>query len=403
MKISAVCLLAFSLHAAAAGYAQKVSLKRKDVPLDKVFREIRRQTGYSFVYTEALLRKTKYVTVDINNLPVEQALDICFRDQPVTYTIVNKVVVLKEKENAILPAADIPPPPIEIKGKISNSKGEPLAGATIAEKGRNNSVSSAEDGSFTIHVAGKKSVLLITYVGYEPKEISVGAQSDFSIALQPSGEKIQEVVITALGFEAKKDKLGYASSKVRGDQVANSGEVGLIDALGGKASGVRVSRSSGSDPGSSSQVLIRGQSTITRSTDPLIVLDGVPVNGSSRSEGTGGTTQQSRLNDINPDDIASIQVLKGASAAALWGTKAANGVLVITTKAGAGNRTNITFKSTYSIDEVSSFYDLQSGYGQGTGGAFVANNTRSWGDKIANRAGGDDAVNTTGAYFVANN
>lgn len=166
---------------------------------------------------------------------------------------------------------------------------------------------------------------------------------------------------------------------------------------------MRISRSSGADPGAASQILIRGQSTITRGTDPLIVLDGVPINSGSRGEASSGVTQQSRLSDINPDDIASIEVLKGASAAALWGTRAANGVLMITTKKGNTDRLAISVKSTYSVDQVNRNYSLQDGYGQGTGGLWRRNNARSWGDKIANRSGAADVFNTAGEYFRAKN
>ncbi|MBE7172100.1 MAG: SusC/RagA family TonB-linked outer membrane protein [Williamsia sp.] len=287
-----------------------------------------------------------------------------------------------------------------ISGTVLDDKNNPVQGATVSPKNANNGTATDAKGQFSLLVAAAVKSLDVSSIGFEPKEVDISGQNTVTVLLSPATAALANVVVTALGFEAKKDRLGYASSRVSSEQVANSGEAGLVDALGGKAAGVRVSRTSG-DPGAASQILIRGQSTITRSTDPLIVLDGVPIEGSSRGEGSGGTTQQSRLNDINPDDIASVQVLKGASAAALWGTKAANGVLVITTKKGGG-RTAISFKSTYSVDEVSAFYDLQSAYGQGTGGVWQANNARSWGDRIANRSGAQDAVNTTGASFLSN-
>jgi TonB-linked SusC/RagA family outer membrane protein len=288
-----------------------------------------------------------------------------------------------------------------ITGVVLDDKNEPVQGATVSVK--NGAVSTSTDarGNFSLSVPATATLLVITHVGFDPKEAPIGDQTKVTVTITPTAATMAGVVVTALGFEAKKDRIGYASSTVTANQLGNSGEAGLVDALGGKASGVRVSRTSG-DPGAASQILIRGQSTITRGTDPLIVVDGVPVNGGARNETSGGTTQQSRLNDINPDDIASIQVLKGASAAALWGTKAANGVIMITTKKGT-SQTSISFKSTYSIDRVSAFYDLQDTYGQGTNGAWQANNTRSWGDRIDTRSGAADAVNTGGASFIANN
>lgn len=287
-----------------------------------------------------------------------------------------------------------------VTGVVLDEKGLPVEGASVSVKNGSATISTGAKGIFSLAVPQNASTLVISFVGFETREVAI-AGGNVSVTLSPSSATMAGVVVTALGFETKKDRVGYASARVSAEQLSTSGEVGLVDALGGKASGVRISRTSG-DPGAASQILIRGQSTVTRGTDPLIVLDGVPVNGGSRGETNGGTTQQSRLNDINPDDIASIQVLKGASAAALWGTKAANGVIVITTKKG-GSQSAISFKTTYSVDRVSEFYDLQTAYGQGTNGAWQANNTRSWGDKITSRSGDADGVNTTGASFVAAN
>jgi TonB-linked SusC/RagA family outer membrane protein len=291
----------------------------------------------------------------------------------------------------------------QVSGLVTEKNtGKPLEGVNVTVKNESGGTTTNNAGRYLIKAADPRTaVLVFSFVGYKTIEEPIKGKTTINIELEDSSITMQSVVVNALGFETQRDKLGYSSSKINGEQVANSGEVNLVDGLGGKASGVRISRSSGSDPGSASQILIRGQSTITRGTDPLIVLDGIPINSDSRGETSQGTTQQSRLNDINPDDIASIQVLKGASAAALWGTRAANGVLIITTKKGASNnKLNVSFKSTYSIDEINRNYPLQSNYGQGTNGVWTANNARSWGDKIANRAGGADAVNTGADYFV---
>jgi TonB-linked SusC/RagA family outer membrane protein len=291
----------------------------------------------------------------------------------------------------------------QINGLVTEkSTGKPLEGVNVTIKNQTGGTRTNAVGRYLLKASNpQNAVLVFSFVGYKSVEVANNASNTVNVALEDSSVMMQSVVVTALGFETNKDKLGYATSKINGDQLANSGEANLIDAMGGKASGVRISRSSGSDPGAASQILIRGQSTITRGTDPLIVLDGVPIGSDSRGESSQGVTQQSRLNDINPDDIASMQVLKGASAAALWGTRAANGVVIITTKKGANNgKVNISLKTTYSIDDVNFNYPLQDTYGQGTNGAWAANNARSWGDKIANRAGGADAVNNTGEYFL---
>ncbi|OYZ01927.1 MAG: hypothetical protein B7Y37_04845 [Sphingobacteriia bacterium 28-36-52] len=290
-----------------------------------------------------------------------------------------------------------------VKGTILDEKKIAIAGATIKIKGSNTTRVSDNNGNFSIPIVGVKQTLVISFIGYETNEIVLGEEETVNIVLQSTATSLDNVVVNALGFETRKDKLGYATNRISANSLSNSSEAGLLNALAGKSSGVRVARSSG-DPGGGSQILIRGQSTITRSTDPLIVLDGVPISGDARNESSGGQiVQQSRLNDINPDDIANVQILKGASAAALWGTRAANGVIIITTKKGSsGSKANISFRSTVSIDQVSAFYDLQETYGQGNNGVWAANAIRTWGDKIANRTGASDVLNTTGGYFVGN-
>ncbi|MBX9780665.1 MAG: SusC/RagA family TonB-linked outer membrane protein [Chitinophagaceae bacterium] len=290
-----------------------------------------------------------------------------------------------------------------IKGIIVDEKKSPVSGATIVVKGTAITKLSDNTGNFSINVPVGKESLVISFIGFETYEAKIGNTTDYTITLKATASSLDNVVVNALGFETRKDKLGYATNRISAEAITNSGETGLMNAIAGKSSGVRVSRSSG-DPGSGSQIIIRGQSTITRSTDPLIVLDGVPISGDARGETSGGQiVQQSRLNDINPEDVASMQVLKGASAAALWGTRAANGVIIITTKKGSsGNKANISFKSTMSFDQVSAFYDLQNTYGQGNNGVWAANAIRTWGDKIANRSGAADILNTAGGYFVGN-
>ena len=197
------------------------------------------------------------------------------------------------------------------------------------------------------------------------------------------------------------DKQGATSSIVSTQQVVRSGESTLANSLSGKASGLRISRSNG-DPGAGSAIRIRGANTIRGASDPLIIVDGSPLNnqtsyagGNSLTGGrTGGVTQGSRINDINPNDIASVQILKGASAAALWGSRAANGVIVITTKEGLSGEAKITFTSTFSFDEVSERIPMQNTWGQGRSGVYGATRAESWGDYIPDRAGGADTVDT---------
>ncbi len=290
----------------------------------------------------------------------------------------------------------------EISGTVSGDDGSPLAGATVTVKGSKIATSTDLKGTFKLSVPAKSDIIVVSFTNYESKEITIGKLSTFNISLKPASAELENVVVTVLGFQEKADKFGTASSKIGAPEVVRSGETGLLQGMAGKASGVSITRTTG-DPGAGANIRIRGANTITGSSEPLIILDGVPIsnteihgNGSSAT-GTG-VAQQSRLNDINANDIESIQVLKGASASALWGSRAANGVLVITTKKGKAGKLNISFSSSYSVDEINRKHPMQSTFGQGSLGRYSPTATNSWGDKISERAGGEDVVSGT-SYF----
>jgi len=290
----------------------------------------------------------------------------------------------------------------QISGVISNESGQPLAGASVTVKGQSTSAITDAKGGFRITVPASATTLVISFVGFEPQEVEINGRIVIDVSLRASAQELENVVVNVLGFRERSDKLGSSNSRINANDVVGSGETGLLQGMAGKASGVLITRSTG-DPGAGANIRIRGANTITGSSEPLIIVDGVPIsnteihgNGSS-SVGTG-VVQQSRLNDINPNDIESIQVLKGASAAALWGSRAANGVVVITTKKGKAGGLKISYTSTYSVDEINRRHPLQKSYGQGSNGRYSPTASTSWGDKIADRNGGDD-VTTGSAYF----
>lgn len=294
-----------------------------------------------------------------------------------------------------------------ISGTVFDETGGPLPGATILVEGSSRGVATDFDGNFAIE-ASEGETLLVTYVGYADQRITIGTADSYSITLTADNE-LEEVVLTALGLEKKKDDDLSSTSVVQVDQLQKSGESGVLQGLSGKTSGVNITRNSG-DPGSGAYIQIRGQNTINGDNSPLIVLDGAIISNSNIGGNTAGVVQQSRLNDINPDDIESISVIKGASAAAIYGTGAANGVLVIKTKSGAkgGKGWSVNVKSQISIDEVNIEWEKQSVWGQGFDGIwfgdpgvgrFVENTGFSYGDKISLRAGGNDIYDFSGGWF----
>ncbi len=289
-----------------------------------------------------------------------------------------------------------------ITGRVVDERGQPVSGASITIRGTNTGASANADGNFTIS-AKTGDVLVISAVGIPDREVDVTSTSSLNISLSRQSQNLAEVVVTALGVTTRKDRLTSSQSTVRGTEIARSGETSVLTGISSKASGVQISRSSG-DPGAGAYIQIRGQSTITGNLQPLFVVDGIPVSNSTLGSDVAGVVQQSRMNDLNPEDVESMEILKGAAAAALYGTRAANGVVLITTKKGrAGNKINISLASTYSVDALNKSVPLQTSYGQGSNGIFgygSNGNNRSWGDKIADRQGGEDVFLTSGAYAL---
>ena len=292
----------------------------------------------------------------------------------------------------------------KISGTVFDSGGLPLPGANVIIENTNKGVSTDFDGNFEIE-AEQGQVLQFSFIGYLTQYVTVSGQDTINISLQPDNQ-LDEVVVTSLGFTEKRDKQGSTYSIVSTGAVERSGENTFANALSGKAAGVSVARTIG-DPGAGSRIRIRGANTILGSSDPLIIVDGSPMNSgitkivNAGSSNTGAVNFGSRLNDLNPSDIASVQVLKGASAAALWGSRAANGVIVITTKQGQKGDAKISFSSTYSFDEISERIPRQNLWGQGRDGKYSPTSPESWGDYIPDRSGGADSVNTSGGFFTS--
>ena len=298
-----------------------------------------------------------------------------------------------------------------IEGTVTDNNGNALVGANVLIDGTSVGSAAVTDGTYRIDVSsgtmgGNTVTLTASYIGHTSQSVSVDVPTsgsvtqNFSLAFDAIAFKA--VSVTALGFETNRDKQGSTSVSVTPADMTRSGEALIMNSLSAKASNVIVNAVSG-DPGSGSSIRIRGNNTISGTSQPLVVVDGMPINNSQiygNSSRFGGVTQQSRMNDLNANDIKSVEVLKGASAAALWGSKAANGVIVIQTKEGAAGKMKMNYKHTSSFDEIHERIPMQTTYGQGRNGVWTTH-AESWGDKIADRAGGEDAVDKNKAYFVS--
>jgi len=287
----------------------------------------------------------------------------------------------------------------EVNGTVATDYGtEGFAGATVLVKGTGIGTVTDARGEYRLKIPASGTTLVFSAVGMQAVEEPIGGRTTIDVQLQSDSKQLDQVVITALGLKGERDQFASSVSTLAGSKIAKSGETSLLTGLSGKASGVLITRNGG-DPGAGAYIQIRGQNTINGNAQPLFIVDGMPVSNSSDNLGTAagnGIVQQSRINDINPEDIERMEVLKGASAAALWGTRAANGVIIITTKKGrnTNGKVNISFKSTVSFDRVNKMPPLQRSYGQGSGGNYIQGNRNSFGDRIADRTGGPDTYVT---------
>ncbi|MCB0574316.1 MAG: TonB-dependent receptor plug domain-containing protein, partial [Saprospiraceae bacterium] len=280
-----------------------------------------------------------------------------------------------------------------VSGTVTGDDGEVLIGASIRVTGTSSGAISDANGRYTVSVPAGSNQLTISYTGYTTQEITLGASNVVDVVLV-AGQVLTEAVVTALGITREEKSLGYGVTSVKGDEVARSGEVNVIQGLAAKSSGVQVIGTGGT-PGASSKILIRGNATFTGENQPLIVIDGVPYDNQTLgavandypfNANLNGVNNSNRALDINPADVESVNILKGPAAAALYGTRAANGVLLITTKKGKKGL-GVNVSSSVSFDEVNKLPELQMIYGQGLGGGsltsaegdFVEEVPLSWG------------------------
>lgn len=284
---------------------------------------------------------------------------------------------------------------ISISGKVTDESNSTLPGVNIVEKNTTNGVTTDFDGDYTISVSSKEAVLVFSSLGYFTKEVTVSGQTNINILLEEDLTNLDEVVVTALGVLSKKKSLGYSATNIGGSELTQSKETNPINALTGKIAGLQVTQSS-SGLGGSSKVLLRGNSSLSGNNQPLYVVDGIPVDNTGfGGASTGGSAISSDrsdygtgISDINPDDVESISVLKGPNAAALYGNRAANGAIIITTKKGRLNSGfGISYSGSVMVSSVNenTLPDFQNEYGMGSSGSF-ANDAEysSWGPKFDN-------------------
>ncbi|ANE52018.1 SusC/RagA family TonB-linked outer membrane protein [Flavisolibacter tropicus] len=267
-----------------------------------------------------------------------------------------------------------------IKGRVTDANGNPLSGVTVSVGGQS-AGRTDQNGNFSVSAA-QGNTLVFTYVGHERKEVQVGASGDISVSLQAQAKEIEAVVVTALGQTRSKSKVGYSASSFNSDAINRAAPVNVLDGLQGRIAGADIS-TTGGQPGSSTKVVLRGYGVLGDGNQPLYVIDGVPMNDARLgSSSSAGVDFGNGLNDLNPNDVESITVLKGTAAASLYGSQAKNGAIMITTKRGRAGKLKVGFTSSFNLSTVGKVPDYQTTFGQGWDGLYWSPENGSWGPRL---------------------
>ena len=397
MRLSFILYFISVTHAISGFSQSELTVQLNNVEVEQVIYEIMKQSEYDFFYKAELFENLPKVTINFKKV----SLDILLRNilpNNFIFEIRDKEVIIKKKSKSLSLILTDEIEEVQnrtISGTITDSDGNPLPGASIFEDGTSNGTVSDFDGKYAIELVNDDAILKVSFIGFVTSELSVGSSDNMDFSLVVEDSFLDEIVITALGISREKKSLGYAVTEVSGDNVNTIKDNNLASSLSGKVAGLQVNNSG--SLGSGSVITIRGNNSITGNTQALIVVDGMPINSSipitsdggqqnsGSNNGGGGPSFEPSISgggisDINPDDVESISVLKGPSAAALYGSRAGNGVILITTKKGSrSDRLGVTVKSNVYFDNPMFLPDFQNQYGQGSFGAAYSDRQNDWG------------------------
>jgi len=332
-------LLCLFLQVSAGTYSQQITISIRNATLEKVFSEIERQSGYTVWYEKEYIAKLGRVDIDLKEATIEKTLDVCLKDQPLSYSIVARMIVIRKKE---IEKSPNPPAPAVFKGRVVNEKGEPMAGASVLVKGTNRGVSTDRDGTFELKDIDERTIIVVSFTGYESQEIKIESKAYVLISLTPIPNTLDQTVVIAYGTTTRRLNAGNVST-ISAETISQQPVSNPLEAMEGRAPGLNITQQTGV-PGGGFTVQIRGLNSISSGNDPLYLVDGVPYTSTllSNSNVSGQIlVSASPLNAINPSDIESIEILKDADATAIYGSRGANGVVLITTKKGKAGRTKV--------------------------------------------------------------
>lgn len=367
MKLTLFFFMAVLMQVSANGYSQIITLNQKNAGIEKVLQLIEKQSGYHFLFKEADLSEEDRITIQANALPLEQVLENCFRNTPFTYKIIKNTIILKRIATPGASGDELAA--IEVTGMLKDEKGTTLPGVTVNVKNSRITVVTNINGRYSITVPSAESILVYSFIGMQTREIVVGSRRIIDVTLNPVSTTLNDIVVIGYGTQKRSDLSGAISS-VKASDIANVPQTSVDQLLQGKASGLTIAQNSGA-PGSNTSVRVRGVTSLNGSNEPLYVIDGIPISGDASNQNTSGRsplqtssgnqnaqTTVSPLSLINPGDIESIDVLKDASATAIYGNRASNGVIIITTKRGKTGKSQITYDGYLGFQKNAKYLDM---------------------------------------------
>lgn len=375
-RLAAFVLLCFSVLSAKAQNV-RITLTMNQVPLEQVMNAIEQQSRYLFVNEN--VNTSRKISLDVKDKTIEQTLNLLFDQTDINFRIDKKNIYISTKklsEDSQL---------ITVSGKVLDVKDAPIIGAAVIVRGTTVGTSTNAEGAFTLQVPSPASAMLeVNFLGYESVTVPVGNRTSFTITLHESSSEIESVVVTALGIKRDQKALSYNVQQVKASDITTVKDANFINSLTGKVAGVTINASS-SGVGGASKVILRGNKSISQSSNALYVIDGIPMynfgGGGGKEFDSRGATES--IADINPEDIESMSVLTGAAAAALYGSEAANGAIMIITKKGVAGALRVTLSSNTDFLNPFILPNFQNSYGTGLSGNRSGSSIYSWGDRLS--------------------
>jgi TonB-linked SusC/RagA family outer membrane protein len=334
-------LLITILQAKAAGYAQDVNINVKNVPVKEVLNQLTKQTGYNFICEADLIKAAGSVSINVSKTNFKTVLNQCFTNQAVEIVFgTDNTVIIKQKAAVKLPKLAVP-----ITGKVVDNAGKPLPGVSVKVKGTTLGAITDLNGAFAINAPDRTGILVFTFIGYVTQEVSIGSNATMTVTLAEQSQTLNDLVVVGYGRQSRAT-VTAAITRVEGKSISNQPVSTAGEALAGLAAGVQIQSDQGAKPGAAPTVRVRGVSSLSAANDPLYVVDGYPLQNPAN------------FTLINPNDIESIEVLKDAASAAIYGSRAANGVVLVTTKRGKAGKTEFSVSAYTGLQKVNRFYDV---------------------------------------------